>query len=103
MHGSEIKGGTNSRRQEFTLLGRALNLGLSDEDVERFERLRVELLDAGFFHKPDYETGRPQKDIKFLRDIAHMTIFRLCGYSGPFYGAETFAVRTFVRGADGTR
>ena len=80
------------------LLSRKLNLCLSDEDLDRFEKLRVELLEAGFFHKPGYETGRPQKDIKFLRDIAHMTVFRLCGYSGPFYGAETFAVRDISAG-----
>jgi hypothetical protein len=93
MHGREVGEGAASRRQELMLLSRKLNLRLSDEDLDRFEKLRVELLEAGFFHKPGYETGRPQKDIKFLRDIAHMTVFRLCGYSGPFYGAETFAVR----------
>ena len=93
MHGHEVGTGAASRRPEIKLLSQELNLGLSDEDLDRFEKLRVELLEAGFFHKPGYETGRPQKDIKFLRDIAHMTVFRLCGYSGPFYGAETFAVR----------
>jgi hypothetical protein len=96
MHGREVGTGAASRRQEMMMLSRALNLGLSDEDLDRFEKLRVELLDAGFFHKPGYETGRPQQDIKFLRDIAHMTVFRLCGYSGPFYGAETFTVRDFA-------
>jgi hypothetical protein len=93
MHGREVGAGAASRRQELMLLSRELNLRLSDHDLDRFEKLRVELLDAGFFHHPGYETGRPQQDIKFLRDIAHMTVFRLCGYSGPFYGAETFAVR----------
>lgn len=93
MHGQEVGTGVASRRPEIAVLSRALDLGLSDEDLDRFEKLRVELLEAGFFHKPGYETGRPQQDIKFLRDIAHMTVFRLCGYSGPFYGAETFTVR----------
>ena len=70
-----------------------LGLGLTEEDVQRFEALRVELLESGFFHAPGYETGRPQRDIKFLRDLAHVTVLRLCGYSGPFYGAERFVVR----------
>jgi hypothetical protein len=95
MHGREVGEGAASRRQELRFLSRELKLLLSEDDLDRFEKLRVELLEAGFFHKPGYETGRPQKDIKFLRDIAHMTVFRLCGYSGPFYGAETFAVRDF--------
>lgn len=74
-------------------LSDGLGLGLTDEDVQRFEALRIELLETGFFHAPGYETGRPQKDIKFLRDIAHVTVLRLCGYTGPFYGAERFVVR----------
>ena len=93
VHGSEVGAGAASRRPEMALLNRELNLGLNDADLDRFEKLRVELLEAGFFHKPGYETGRPQKDVKFLRDIAHLTIFRLCGYEGPFYGAETFTTR----------
>jgi hypothetical protein len=93
MHGHEVGEGAASRRRELALLSAKLKLGLTEADLDRFEKLRVELLEAGFFHKPGYETGRPQKDIKFLRDIAHTTVFRLCGYSGPFYGAETFAVR----------
>lgn len=93
MHGREVGPGAASRREELKLLSRDLDLRLTDADLDRFEKLRIELLDAGFFHKPGYETGRPQKDIKFLRDIAHMTIFRLCGYAGPFYGAETFTTR----------
>jgi hypothetical protein len=92
-HGHELVRGSASRRQELALLSRDLDLRLNDDDLDRFERLRLELLDGGFFHAPGYETGRPQNDIKFLRDIAHMIVFRLCGYSGPFYGAETFAVR----------
>lgn len=92
-HGGELGSGVASYRHDLKLLSRKLSLGLCDEDLDRFERLRVELLDAGFFHNPGYETGRPQKDIKFLRDIAHMIVFRLCGYSGAFYGAETFTVR----------
>jgi hypothetical protein len=98
MHGSEVDEGASSRRQEMQLLNRDLNLGLGDDDLARFEKLRVELLDAGFFHKPGYETGRPQKDIKFVRDVAHTTVLRLCGYSGPFYGAETFAVQRLPAG-----
>ncbi len=92
-HGHEVGPGAASRRPEMARLNRDLNLGLNEADLDRFEKLRVELLDAGFFHKPGYETGRPQKDVKFLRDIAHLAIFRLCGYAGPFYGAETFATR----------
>jgi hypothetical protein len=92
-HGGELVSGAASYRHDLKLLSDKLSLGLRDEDLDRFEKLRAELLDAGFFHKPGYETGRPQKDIKFLRDIAHMIVFRLCGYAGPFYGAETFAVR----------
>jgi hypothetical protein len=93
MHGFEVGEGAASRRRKLMLLNRELVLGLGDEDLDRLEKLRVELLDTGFFHKPGYETGRPQKDIKFLRDIAHMIVFRLCGYSGPFYGAEAFVAR----------
>lgn len=93
LHGREVGPGAASRRDEMKHLSRELDLRLTEDDLDRFEKLRVELLDAGFFHKPGYETGRPQKDIKFIRDIAHMTIFRLCGYSGPFYGAETFTTR----------
>ena len=93
MHGITVDGGAASRRGELSHLNNKLTLGLSDEDLERFERLRVELLDAGYFHKPGYETGRPQQDIKFIRDIAHIIVFRLCGYAGPFYGAERFVTR----------
>jgi len=77
----------------FRQFGTDLHLGLNDDDVARFESVRAELLDSGFFHAPGYETGRPQRDIKFLRDLAHSTVLRLCGYTGPFYGAERFVVR----------
>lgn len=99
IHRGELGSGAASYKHDLKLLSHKLSLGLCDEDLDRFERLRVELLDAGFFHRPGYETGRPQKDIKFLRDIAHMIVFRLCGYSGPFYGAETFAVRDIASAA----
>ncbi len=93
MHGHSMVGGSASRRPELEQLNRDLDLGLSDADIDRFDGLRVELLETGFFHKPGYETGRPQKDIKFIRDISHAVILRLCGYSGPFYGAEKFTER----------
>jgi hypothetical protein len=93
LHGANPAAPSASRRAEFEKLNGDLALGLTPEDVARFERLRVELLDSGFFHAPGYETGRPQRDIKFLRDLAHGTVLRLCGYSGPFYGAERFDVR----------
>jgi hypothetical protein len=92
-HGLELVAGAASRAQELELLNRHLSLGLNAADIARFEGLRVELLEAGFFHKPGYETGRPQKDIKFIRDISHAVVLRLCGYAGPFYGAEKFATR----------
>jgi hypothetical protein len=93
LHGSDVGNASASRRPELAQLDHDLQLGLQKDDLDRFERLRVELLDAGYFHAPGYETGRPQRDIKFLRDIAHVVVFRLCGYSGPFYGAERFVVR----------
>lgn len=97
MHGLEVVPGAASRRQEMARMNRELQLGLSDADLERFEKLRVEILDAGFFHAPGYDTGRPQKDIKFIRDIAHCVVFRLCGYSGPFYGAERFTTQELAK------
>jgi hypothetical protein len=92
-HGLEVGAGAASRRDELARLNRDIGLGLTDADLDRWEKLRVEIMEGGFFHAPGYETGRPQKDIKFLRDLAHLTVFRLCGYSGPFYGSEYFAVR----------
>jgi hypothetical protein len=93
LHGDEVGEPSASRRKELERLDRDLKLGLSPEDFDRYDKLRVELLEAGFFHRPGYETGRPQRDIKFLRDLAHVIVFRLCGYTGPFYGAERFIVR----------
>jgi hypothetical protein len=93
LHGDEVGEPAAFRRPELLRLDRDLGLGLAQEDLDRYEKLRVELLDAGYFHKPGYETGRPQRDIKFLRDLAHVVVLRLCGYSGPFYGAERFTVR----------
>lgn len=93
LHGRELVPGAASRTPELQSLNEALGLGLTGADLARFEALRVELLESGFFHKPGYETGRPQKDIKFIRDISHAVVLRLCGYSGPFYGAEKFAAR----------
>jgi hypothetical protein len=93
LHGASLGSASTPRRAELEKLSKDLGLGLTDEEIERFEKLRIELLDSGFFHAPGYETGRPQKDIKFLRDLAHVTVLRLCGYSGPFYGAERFVVR----------
>ena len=105
MHGDKVNEGATSRRRELAHLNRELKLGLSDADIDRFEKLRVELLETGFFHKfldeanrrpihPDHpRQTRAQLDIKFIRDVAHLIVFRLCGYSGPFYSAEQFAVR----------
>jgi len=93
VHGFQLDAGAASRAPEIDRLNRDLSLGLDAADVARFEGLRVELLESGFFHKPGYETGRPQKDIKFIRDISHAVVLRLCGYAGPFYGAEKFGTR----------
>jgi len=92
-HGSAAAAPALSRAAELRRLSDDLHLGLSDEEVARFDAVRVELLEGGFFHAPGYETGRPQRDIKFLRDLAHTTVLRLCGYTGPFYGAERFVTR----------
>jgi hypothetical protein len=93
LHGDEVGEGSASRRRELETLDRVLGLGLNASDFDRYDKLRVELLDAGYFHKPGYETGRPQQDIKFLRDLAHGIVLRLCGYTGPVYGAEQFEAR----------
>jgi hypothetical protein len=71
-----------------TAAAHGYDLGLSPDDRERYERVRAELLERGYFHDPGYETGRPQKDIKFLRDIADAIVLRSCGFSGAYYGAE---------------
>ena len=93
VHGLTVGAGAASRRAELAKLNQDIGLGLDDAGLDRWEKLRVEIMEGGFFHAPGYETGRPQKDIKFLRDLAHLTVFRLCGYSGPFYGSEGFATR----------
>ncbi len=95
-HGATLDGGAASRAPEVRRASEEFRLGLTDADVERFEKLRVELLDAGFFHAPGYETGRPQRDIKFLRDIAHRIVFRLSGYRGPYYVSERFEIEEFA-------
>jgi hypothetical protein len=71
-----------------TAAAHGYDLRLSSSDRERYERVRAELLERGYFHDPGYETGRPQKDIKFLRDIADEIVLRSCGFSGAYYGAE---------------
>jgi hypothetical protein len=96
-HGLDVDAGAASRAPEVRMLNEKLQLGLGADDIARFERLRVELLDTGFFHAPGYETGRPQKDIKFIRDVSHAVILRLCGYDGPFYGAENFKTREILK------
>jgi hypothetical protein len=93
LHGAAVQVRGTSGRPELEKLSRDLGLGLTDDEIARFERLKIELFDAGFFHAPGYETGRPQRDIKFLRDLAHVAVLRMCGYTGPFYGAERFVVR----------
>jgi hypothetical protein len=92
--GDEVGPGAASRQAELRALDRALGLGLTDAECDRFEHLRIELLDTGYFHKPGYETGRPQIDVKFLRDLAHRIIFKASGYTGPFYCSETLTTRT---------
>lgn len=82
------------RRRYVRALG-DLRLGLSSAHVDRLTALRTELLETGYFHQPDYSTGRPQRDIKFIRDIAHTIVFRLCGYAGPYFGSEAQTVREF--------
>jgi len=71
-----------------TATSHGYDLGLSPADGERYERVRAELLERGYFHDPGYETGRPQKDIKFLRDIADAIVLRSCGFRGAYYGSE---------------
>jgi hypothetical protein len=71
-----------------TAAAHGYDLELSSGDRERYERVRAELLERGYFHEPGYESGRPQKDIKFLRDIADAIVLRSCGFSGAYYGAE---------------
>jgi hypothetical protein len=91
VHGLALDATPGGRADELAALNARLGLGLGVDDIARYAHLCVELLDAGFFHAPGYETGRPQRDIKFLRDIAHRIVFRLAGYEGPYYGSETGA------------
>jgi hypothetical protein len=79
----------------FANLVATLKLTVIDPDFTRLNGIRGELLDRGYFGAPGYETGRPQRDIKFVRDIAHTSMFRLCGYTGPFWSSERFRVETF--------
>ncbi|MGH7226521.1 MAG: hypothetical protein ACRELF_25165, partial [Gemmataceae bacterium] len=44
MHGDEVGEAAASRRQELAQLDRDLSLGLSQEDFDRYDKLRVELL-----------------------------------------------------------
>ena len=71
-----------------TAAAHGYDFGLAPGDRDRYERVRAELLERGYFHDPGYETGRPQKDIKFLRDIADAVVLKSCGFSGAYYGAE---------------
>ena len=80
---------------DYAAFSRDLGLGLSEGDLRRLSGLHDELLGSGFFHHPDYSTGRPQKDIKFIRDVAHTSVFALCGYSGPFYSSERARIEQF--------
>ena len=72
-----------------------LRLNVDAPGLDRLVAVRAELLDHGYFGPPGYETGRPQVDIKFVRDIAHTAIFRLCGYTGPFWSSERFRIEEF--------
>jgi hypothetical protein len=76
-----------------TATAHGYDLGLAPGDAERYERVRAELLERGFFHEPGYESGRPQKDIKFLRDIADEIVLRSAGFSGTYYGSEHVTTR----------
>ena len=80
-----------------TATAHGFDLGLAPDDSARLEQVRAELLERGYFHEPGYETGRPQKDIKFLRDIADAIVLRACGYAGAYYGAERFTTLELAR------
>ena len=82
-------------RSVFAELVAQLKLNVDEAGLDRLTSVRSELFDQGFFGAPGYETGRPQKDIKFVRDIAHTSLFRLCGYAGPFWSSERFRVEPF--------
>ena len=81
-----------------TATAHGYDLELSAADAERYERVRAELLERGFFHEPGYESGRPQKDIKFLRDIADEIVLRSAGFTGTYYGSEHVATRQLAGG-----
>lgn len=87
-HGRTLVGRAATRVADLEGLNTALALGLDAPAFARYERLCGELLDAGFFHDPGYETGRPQRDIKFLRDIAYAIVLRYAGYAGPYHSSE---------------
>jgi hypothetical protein len=88
--------GMSDHRAIFAELVAELKLSVDDPGLDRLTAVRAELLDQGYFGAPGYETGRPQVDIKFVRDIAHTSMFRLCGYAGPFWSSERFRVESFV-------
>jgi len=85
----------HSYRADFAGLVSELRLNVDEAGLDRLTAVRTELLDHGYFGPPGYETGRPQVDIKFVRDIAHTAIFRLCGYTGPFWSSERFRIEEF--------
>ena len=84
-----------AHRAVFAELASELRLPFDEAVLDRLTSVRTELLDQGYFGAPGYETGRPQIDIKFVRDIAHTSMFRLCGYAGPFWSSERFDVESF--------
>jgi hypothetical protein len=88
--------GMPDQRAIFAGLCAELKLAVDEPGLDRLTSVRTELLDQGYFGAPGYETGRPQVDIKFVRDIAHTSMFRLCGYAGPFWSSERFRVEPFV-------
>jgi hypothetical protein len=91
--GEDVK---RSYRAAFANLVTELRLAVDEAGLDKLTAVRSELLDHGYFGDPGYETGRPQVDIKFVRDIAHTAIFRLCGYTGPFWSSERFRIESFA-------
>lgn len=87
-HGRTFDGVASNPRADVARLNERLDLRLEPAELDRVERVRAELLEAGFFHEPGYTSGRPQRDIKFLRDIVDTVVLRSCGYTGPYYGSE---------------
>lgn len=82
---SERAGDRSSRPEQYARINATLHLGLDAASMERLLGLREELLRRGYFHR-DYKSQ--QIEIKFLRDIAHGIVLRLCGYAGPCYDSE---------------